>query len=79
MGVISVIPCTTWERSRYKRWDNIKMYYEGAGSVVVHWFHTPKNRIKPQDIVIKVMDLLLHGSIILTSGETVSLKERHYH
>jgi len=55
----------------------INIYYEGTGSVVVHWVHTSKNSVKSQD-VIEVMDLLLHRSMILTRGETVSLKERHY-
>jgi hypothetical protein len=59
--------CTTWERSRYKLWDNIKIYDEGTGSVEVHWVHMSQNRVKSQDFVIKLMDLLLHRSRILTS------------
>jgi hypothetical protein len=70
---------TTWERSRYKWWDNIQMYYEGTGFVDVHWVHVSQNRVKSQDFVIKVMYLLLHRSRMLTSWETVSLKRKHYH
>lgn len=70
---------TTLKRSRYKWRDNIKMYYEGTGSVVVHWVQKSQNRAKSQDFVIKIMDLLLHRGRILTSWGTISLKEKHYH
>ena len=43
----------------------LKLIMESTGSVVVHWVHMSKNRVKSQDIVIKVMDLLLHRSTIL--------------